>query len=334
MDFSVAFPPGLATPDHIALAEELGYARAWVYDSPALYHDAWMTLARAAERTTRIGLGPAVLVPSVRHPMANAAAIATLVDLAPGRVAVALGAGFTGRYVLGHKPMRWSDVADYTRTLRALLNGDTAEWEGRPIRMIHPAGYGAPRPIDVPILLGADGPKGTAVAHELADGVFSAGLPNTSAATAWRALLQFGTVFEDGETAESPRVVEAAGPGIAVALHAFYDRRGAEAVDGFPGGRQWREMLEQIPAESRHLATHEGHLVELTERDRAGLEAGLTTLIPAFTLSGSADDVRRRVDEYAALGITEIAYQPCGPDLPREMRAFAAATAGARPGTG
>jgi 5,10-methylenetetrahydromethanopterin reductase len=65
-----------------------------------------MTLALAAEQTSRIGLGPGVLVPSLRHPMVNAAAIATLDALAPGRVTVAIGAGFTGRYTLGRRAMR------------------------------------------------------------------------------------------------------------------------------------------------------------------------------------------------------------------------------------
>src|SRR6478672_7338251 len=103
---SCGFPPSRKAVDHIALAEQLGYERAWVYDSPALYPDVWMILGLAAERTSRIGLGPGVLVPSLRHPMTNAAAIATLAALAPGRLAVAVGAGFTGRHVLGQRPMR------------------------------------------------------------------------------------------------------------------------------------------------------------------------------------------------------------------------------------
>ena len=57
MDVSVAFPTALSSPDDIALAEELGYARAWVYDTPQQSPDVWMTLALAAERTERIGLG-------------------------------------------------------------------------------------------------------------------------------------------------------------------------------------------------------------------------------------------------------------------------------------
>src|SRR5436190_23078210 len=101
MEVSCAFPPGPDVVEHVVIAESLGYERAWLYDSPALYPDVWVALAQAAERTSTIGLGPAVLVPSLRHPMTNAAAIATLAALAPGRLAVAVGAGFTGRYVLG-----------------------------------------------------------------------------------------------------------------------------------------------------------------------------------------------------------------------------------------
>jgi 5,10-methylenetetrahydromethanopterin reductase len=325
LTISAAFPPGRDTPDHVALAEQLGYARAWLYDSPALYHDVWMTLARAAERTSTIGLGPGVLVPSLRHPMATAAAIATLAELAPGRVAVAIGAGFTGRHVLGQRAMRWADVRAYASALRALLRGDEAEWEGRRIRMIHPDGFGAARPVDVPLLIGADGPRGAEVAAALGDGAFSAGIPNTANAGRWHALLQFGTVLDAGESPDSTRVAEVAGPAVAVALHALYERGGAAAVDGLPGGPEWRAALESLPAERRHLATHEGHLVELSDRDRAALAAGATALIPGFTLTGTAAEVKERVDGFAAIGVTEVAVQPGGDDVPRELRAFAEA---------
>src|SRR4051794_28718550 len=200
---SAAFATSMATPEHVRIAESLGYERAWLYDSPALYPDVWVALALAAEKTSTIGLGPAVLVPSLRHPMTNAAAIATLAALAPGRVALALGAGFTGRYVLGQKPMRWADVAEYVRVLKTLLRGEVAEWDGAVIKMLHPQGFGEGRPIDVPILIGADGPKGLAVAREVADGVFSAGRPVGGDGPSWRAVLLFGTVLGETEPVTS-----------------------------------------------------------------------------------------------------------------------------------
>ena len=248
MDISCAFATSSDTPAHVELAESLGYKRAWLYDSPALYPDVWMILERCAERTSRIGLGPGVLVPSLRHPMVNAAAIAELADRAPGRVAVAVGSGFTGRFTLGKRPMPWREVATYVRCLKALLAGETAEWDGAKIRMLQLPGFGAKRPINVPILIGADGPKGLAVAAELGDGVFSAAVPQPDAVKVadWRALLTFGTVLDEGEQLTSARAADAAAPGAVVMYHAAYERGGAAVVDALPGGRGWRAIWYDV----------------------------------------------------------------------------------------
>jgi 5,10-methylenetetrahydromethanopterin reductase len=130
MEVSCAFPTALDSPDNIVLAEQLGYHRAWIYDTPQQSPDVWMTLALAAQRTERIGLGPGVLVPSLRHPMVNAAATATLCALAPGRVAVAFGTGFTGRRAMGYPAIPWTFMESYIRVYRALLRGEVVEWEG------------------------------------------------------------------------------------------------------------------------------------------------------------------------------------------------------------
>ncbi|MGC2798374.1 MAG: LLM class flavin-dependent oxidoreductase [Mycobacterium sp.] len=327
MDISCAFATSSDTPAHVQLAEKLGYRRAWLYDSPALYPDVWMILTRCAEGTSRIGLGPGVLVPSLRHPMVNAAAIAELADQAPGRVAVAVGSGFTGRFSLGKRPMPWRQVAEYVRCLKTLLAGETAEWDGARIRMLHSPGFGAKRPITVPILIGADGPKGLAVAAELGDGVFSASVsqPDGVNVADWRALLSFGTVLDAGEELTSARVVDALAPAAVVMYHAVYERGGAAAVDALPGGRGWREAVEDHPENERHLAVHEGHLVKANPRD-APYVTDLIPLASAASLTGTAEQVSARVGELAAVGFTEVVYQPAGSDIERELRAFASAT--------
>lgn len=326
MDISCAFATSSDTPTQVELAETLGYGRAWLYDSPALYPDVWMVLSRCAERTSRIGLGPGVLVPSLRHPMVNAAAIAELVSQAPGRVAVAVGSGFTGRFTLGKRPMPWRQVADYVRCLKALLAGETAEWDGAKMRMLHPPGFGAPRPIDVPILIGADGPKGLAVAAELGDGVFSAALPQPDAANVadWRALLSFGTVLDEGEDLTSPHVIDAAAPAAVVMYHATYERGGASAVDALPGGQVWREAIEAYPASERHLAIHEGHLVKANPRDEPHV-GDLLPFASSMALTGGAEEIPDKIAGLAALGVTELVYQPAGSDIERELRAFGSA---------
>ena len=150
LTLSCAFATSLESHEHARIADSLGYERAFFYDSPALYPDVWVQLCRAAERTERIGLGPGVLVPSARHPMANASAIATLAAIAgPERVTVAVGSGFTGRMAMGQRALRWSFVADYVRTLQALLRGEAVDWEGAAIQMLHSPGMAPERPIAV-----------------------------------------------------------------------------------------------------------------------------------------------------------------------------------------
>jgi len=328
MDISCAFATSSDTPAYVELAETLGYKNAWLYDSPAILPDVWMVLSRCAERTSRIGLGPGVLVPSLRHPMVNAAAIAELVGQAPGRVVVAVGSGFTGRMALGQRPLPWRKVADYVRCLRALLAGDTAEWEGAKIAMLQLPGFGAQRPVDVPILIGADGPKGLAVAAELGDGVFSAAVPQPDAVKAadWRALLCFGTVLDDGEELTSPRAIDAAGPAAVVLYHAMYERGGAAAVDALPGGQSWREAIEAYPERERHLAIHAGHLVKANPRDEPHV-ADLIPFASSMALTGTAEQIPRKIAGLAEQGVTEIVYQPAGSDIERELHAFASAVA-------
>lgn len=319
MDISCAFAPVPETAEQVALAERLGYRRAWVFDTPALQLDVWMTLARAAELTTRIELGPGVLIPSLRHVVVTAAAIATLVDRAPGRVNVGIGSGFTGRLAMGQRPNPWSLVATYARQLRALLAGETVEVDGSLTRLLHGPGQAPPRPIRVPFVFGVRGPKGQAVARELGDGIFAV---TPTGGFPWSVLLTHGTVLEAGESFASPRVLAAAGAGAAVALHRAWEfpKSPGLDLDALPGGSAWRAAIEAIPEAERHLRTHEGHLTYLNDLDRPVVGG---ELVKAFTFTGDPPTLRARLAQLAGLGVTEIAYQPKGPSIARELSAFA-----------
>ena len=137
-------------------------------------------------------------------------------------------------------------------------------------------------------------------------------------------LLTFGTVLDDGEDAASPRAVAAAGPALAAAYHAIYESKGAAGVDKLPGGREWREAVEAVEAPRRHLAIHDGHLVALGQHDEA-LLARAAPLLASWTMTGTRADIGARLRALTSAGITEVAYQPMGPDIPRELAAFAAA---------
>ena len=323
MEVSCAFPTALDSPDNIAVAEQLGYARAWVYDTPQQSPDVWMTLALAAERTERIGLGPGVLVPSLRHPMVNAAATATLAALAPGRVAISFGTGFTGRRAMGYRAITWAYMESYIRAYRGLLQGEAVEWEGAQMRMLHPDGHSPARPVDVPILIGALGPKGHEVAKRLGDGLYvTLQLPPFTSEYSWVPYLVWGTVLDEGEATDTDHARLAAGPGWALAYHGAYEFGGPSAVRALPGGAEWMDVVERTPGAQRHLAVHSGHCVELSEADRAAWDAGGHAMLEDVTMSGTRDQIRRRLDEAAAHGVTEIVFQPCGPDIRSELERF------------
>ena len=177
LTYAFRLVPGPQALDQAMLADKLGYERVWSPEVPAFGHDIWVHLARIADCTRRIGIGPAVLIPSYRHPVAQASAIATLEQIAPGRLMVAFGTGFTGRIALGQKPLPWEAMRRHLLQVRALLRGEAVDIDGGMAQLLASPGLLPDRPIRTPLLLAAQGPKGRAVAKEIADGLVSLGNP-------------------------------------------------------------------------------------------------------------------------------------------------------------
>jgi 5,10-methylenetetrahydromethanopterin reductase len=320
LEISCAFATAMDTPEHVRLAEELGYRRAYLYDSPALYPDVWAQLCRAADRTERIVLGPGVLVPSLRHPLVTASAVATLAGIAgPGRVVVGVGSGFTARFALGRKPLPWARVREYVLVVHALLRGERVPWEGAQIQMLHTSGCGPARPLEVPFVIAAAGPKGIAVAHEVGDAAFGAPMPIPG--FDWSVALTFGTVLRDGEDPASDRVRAAAGHAAAVVYHFGAEHRVVEQLLPAELAGAWSAAYDEVPPAIRHLEMHRGHLVEVNAVD-APFVTGELLAGAGLALDPSA--WRERLAQLEQAGATEIAYQPAGPDIPGELEAFAA----------
>jgi len=328
--YSVALAPSARIVEHARAAADLGYERIWVYDSPALYGDVWIALARIADAVPRVGLATGVAVPTLRHPMVTSSAIATIEDTAPGRLWAYFGTGFTARAAMGQPGGRWADLAVYIDQVRRLLSGEVVEVDGEACQMLHSPGWGPVRPIEVPLGLAPIGPKGMGVSERVADGVILTAPPEPGAPR-WddMALLVNGTVLGPDEDHTSSRVMAAVGPAYATGFHAVWEWA-PDALSGAPGGEDWLARVESDrPPGQRHLAIHEGHLVAVTDRDRPlVLEAGPALLDVGWT--GTARDVADRFAQAGAAGITEVVYGPAGPDVEGELRSFAAAATLAR----
>ena len=169
MQVSIRVPPFAPVPEVTAFTqrcEEAGFDGVGFIDSQMITRDVFVVLAQAAAATARIRLMPAVTNPLTRHVSVLASAALSLDDLAPGRVEIWLGRGFSSLNLVG---LPYATVRQLRETVLAYKRLLAGEWDVFP--GVHTRMNGA-RP--VPIYLTASGPKAIQLAGEVADGVMVA----------------------------------------------------------------------------------------------------------------------------------------------------------------
>src|SRR3989454_921053 len=163
--------PGTAPmPDLMRLLrsiEAAGFDGAGILDSQMISRDTFVVLGQAAASTSRLTLFPAVTNPFTRHASVLASATQTVEELAPGRVKFVIGTGYTSASTIGRKPATLAEMRACIGAVRALLAGETVDFDGTSGRL----GYASKRRI--PLVMAASGPKAIELAGEIADG----GLP-------------------------------------------------------------------------------------------------------------------------------------------------------------
>lgn len=328
MDFGVLIAPLADSWKTVQLAEELGFTRAWFYDTQMLNSELFVSMAAAAMKTSKIRLGTGVLVPSNRIAPVTASALATLNALAPGRIDFGVSTGFTGRRTLGLGPVKLTDMEQYIRVVQGLLHGGTLEWDFeekcRKIRFLDPD-IGAINIKDpIPLHISAFGPRGRKLTASLGAGWINnaanvahakTGLAGMQAdwAVAGRSmedlhatLVAACCVLRDGEVCDSARVKSQIGANATVALHSLAER--AEFGDiGRPvppnlaalveGYRQ--VYLKYEPSDARYLSNHRGHLMYLRPEEQQFCTA---ELIRNTTWTAPRDELRERLRETRAAG--------------------------------
>jgi len=153
-------------------AEHVGVPTVWLSED-LYYRGALTTAAAVAASTSDIVIGFGVIAPQVRHSVALAMETRTLLDLAPGRIVLGLGAGVVERTRLVGKgegaPL--TVVREEVEAVRTLLAGEALELEG----VVHTSAgvrlTGEPPSEVPPVYVAAVGPKALAQAGRMADGV-------------------------------------------------------------------------------------------------------------------------------------------------------------------
>ena len=142
MDFGIALATAADSWKVTKEAEELGFTHAWFYDTQMLSADCFVAMGAAAVNTRRIRLGTGVLVPSNRIAPVAANALATLNQLAPGRIDFGVGTGFTARRAMGFGAIKVKDMETYIHQVYGLLRRETVEFEmegqKKKIRFLNP----------------------------------------------------------------------------------------------------------------------------------------------------------------------------------------------------
>lgn len=213
----IRVPVGLPvreTSGFIAGCEQAGFSGVGVHDHQHSGRDVYLTLALAAERTTRLNLYPATSNPVTRHPMVLASLAHTLEEIAPERVRLTIGPGFLSVGNIGRPRASVETMRHAVLTIRRLLQGETVTFNGTDTRLRNVS----ERP--TPVYMTAAGPRMVELAGEVADGaLLLVGLHpaaiaaarrrlDAGAARAGRNLSGFSTVFitpfalnEDGQDA-------------------------------------------------------------------------------------------------------------------------------------
>lgn len=334
MDMGICVASHVGDIGYVERAEELGYSHAWLADSQMLWSDCYAALALAADRTSRINLGTGVAVTGTRPAPVNAAAIATINALAPGRTFCGVGAGNTAMRVMGLPPQRIAAYDAYLSELKPLLKGEEALHgaEGSPIRHIMPDKGFVNFEDDIPLYVSGFGPRSLALAGKHGDGAvlappeFGAGLAQlwhmmeAGAESGGRTLdrerfyltaLTTMVVLEEGEAKDSERVKSQCGAMAMAAVHYSYDQFrnfGHQPPNALAGiWADYTALLETFPAERRHQRIHAGHNCWVLPEEERFLTP---EVLAASSMIGTADELIERLRDLADGGLDQVMILP------------------------
>ncbi|MCU1438110.1 MAG: luciferase [Naasia sp.] len=263
-------------------AEGLRFDSAWTYDhlswrtlADQPWHATLPTLTAAATVTEMIRLGTFVASPNFRHPVPFAKELATIDDIAGGRLQAGVGSGGTGfdASVLGQRALtareRHRRFVEFVEGLDVLLRQETdgpISFDGDWFTAVDARMVGAPRQSPrLPLLLAADGPKGMALAAERAEGWITFGGDADDREQWWADVAARVRMLETAEAQSGRRLqrlltLDGASGSALESVDAFQEAEGRAAELGFD------EVIVHWPRREGIYAGDENVLFEVASR--------------------------------------------------------------------
>lgn len=294
--------------------ETAGFDGAGILDSQMLSRDTFVVLAQAAVHTSRLTLFPAVTNPITRHASVLAGAIQTVEELAPGRVKFVIGTGYTSAVTIGRKAATLADMRSCIARVRALLAGESVDFDGTAGRLGFAGGK------HIPLIMAASGPKAIELAGEIADGAmllvgFNSGIVKTALEHLDRGARRGGRRVEDLEviwavrTATAKSTEEARWIARPVAVHWGILRWGGQWLG--PGGLQLPKF--EVPEAVMEIYPDLSHAHDWDAAIAATAfvpDDVVAQLCDALGLIGTPEDCAARITEMTSLGVRNLYLVP------------------------
>jgi len=300
--------------DYAAIAEKEGFDSVWTGDHfhPWVHTDAkcgfaWVWLGALGQRTIKVMMGTGLTAPTIRyHPAIVAQAYATLGDLYPGRVFIAVGTGEAmNEMPLGLKwptfKERKERLEESVKIMRQLWTKDFVNFRGKYYKLRNANLYTKPKK-PIPLYVAANGPKVAEIAGKYADGFLTLPFPDQQYTDILFPALNNGAKAAGRDPNKIEKLME---------LQMSYDEDYDNAVKS---ARWWAPTVMPIffkapIADPREIEAH-GKLVS---------EEGLLT---GWFISDDLDAHIKNIERYIKLGFTNIHLQSSSPDEGKFIRAF------------
>jgi 5,10-methylenetetrahydromethanopterin reductase len=301
--FGIGFAPNVPAPQVIEtarLAERLGFDVFWITDSHLAGREAMTMLGALAVSTNRIQLGTGVSHLAGRHPSVIASAMATLDELAPGRIRLGIGVGDSGPMNLGVPRSSLRELEAAVVSIRDLLEGREVDGPSRKLSL----STVKPRSNPVPIYISGSAERTHRMTGRVADGALISGMPDQLATSI--ASVRAGE-REAGRPEGSTRIL------LWTTVAVDDDREAARtAVRGSVARRvlnSFGRLARQGQLDPEDLQAFER--LQREHDQRYSLEAGDADLVPErwidrFAIAGTPQEVRARLDKAVQNGAEEI----------------------------
>jgi alkanesulfonate monooxygenase SsuD/methylene tetrahydromethanopterin reductase-like flavin-dependent oxidoreductase (luciferase family) len=333
MDIGICVPSHVGDIDYVVRAEAAGYTHAWLADSQMIWSDCYAALALAADRTSTIRLGTGVAITGTRPASVNAAGIATINAIAPGRTFFGVGAGNTAMRIMGLPPQRIAGFERYLQELRPLLKGEEAMMAHGdtqiPIRHIMPDKGFVNFEDPIPMYVSGFGPRSLGLAGQYGDGAVVA-MPGSPAIMEhiWAMLeknapaefsrdrfyvsaLTAMIVREEDEPVDSNRIKQECGAMAMASLHYAYDQwrnfghQPPNAVAGV--WDDYTKLLAEFPEDRRHQRIHMGHNCWVIPEEEQFLTK---ELLQATCMIGTQAELVEQLQALGEAGLNQVINLP------------------------